>query len=105
MNKTVKKTTAAAGKAPVKPTSGSGKKSFDFAFERENYILMLIGLVVLAIGYLLMVGGGSEDPAVFNEDIFSFRRVVLSPIVIVAGMLIEVVAIMKKPKHKKNDVA
>jgi hypothetical protein len=91
MNKTVKST--------AKPT----KKSFDFAFEKENYILMIVGLVTLAIGYLLMVGGGSEDPEVFNYDIFSFRRVVLSPIVLVAGMLIEVVAIMRRPRAKKTE--
>ena len=86
----------------VKPTAKPTKKSFDFAFEKENYILMIIGLAVLAGGYLLMVGGGSEDPDVFNYDIFSFRRTVLSPIVLVIGMLIEVVAIMRKPRAKKT---
>ncbi|MDR1973063.1 MAG: DUF3098 domain-containing protein [Bacteroidales bacterium] len=96
MSKTIKKTQA-------NKVIAERKKSFDFAFEKENYILMIIGLVVLAIGYLLMVGGGSEDPDVFNYDIFSFRRVVLSPIVLVAGMLIEVVAIMKKPKKNNTD--
>ncbi|MDR0762882.1 MAG: DUF3098 domain-containing protein [Bacteroidales bacterium] len=87
----------------VKSTAKQTKKSFDFAFEKENYILMIVGLVVLAIGYLLMVGGGSEDPEVFNYDIFSFRRVVLSPIILVAGMLIEVVAIKRKPRTKKTE--
>ena len=74
-------------------------KSHEFAFGRENYILMIIGLVVLAIGYVLMTGGGSDDPNVFSEEIFSFRRITLAPIIILLGFAIEVVAIMKKPKE------
>ncbi|MEG2666812.1 MAG: DUF3098 domain-containing protein, partial [Bacteroidales bacterium] len=81
------------------------KKLFDFAFGKENYILMIVGLVVLAIGYLLMVGGGSEDPNIFNEELFNTRRLVVSPLVLLAGIIIEIVAIMKKPidKNDKND--
>ena len=58
----------------------------DFAFTKDNYRWMLIGLAVLLLGYLLMVGGGSPDPKIFNPDIFSFRRIVLSPIVIIARL-------------------
>ena len=71
----------------------------DFAFGKENYRWMLIGLGVLLLGYLLMSGGGSDDPKVFNPDIFSFRRIVLAPCVIIAGFLIEVYAILKKTKE------
>lgn len=56
-----------------------------FALDGHNYRLMIIGVVVVVIGYLLMVGGGSDDPNVFNEEIFSFRRITLAPIVVMAG--------------------
>lgn len=70
-----------------------------FPFTRENYVLMIIGLVVVLIGYLLMVGGKSPDPNEFYPDqVYSFRRITLSPIVIIIGFLIEIYAIMKKPK-------
>jgi len=70
----------------------------DFAFDRENYRLMLIGLALIAIGFILMIGGGSKDPSQFNPDIFSFRRITLAPILILAGYVVEIFAIMKKPK-------
>jgi hypothetical protein len=69
-----------------------------FAFGKENYRLMLIGLVFIAAGFLLMIGGGSSDPNQFNPEIFSFRRITLAPILILAGYVIEIFAIMKKPK-------
>lgn len=69
-----------------------------FAFGKENYRLLIIGLVVILIGFLLMIGGGSDDPAVFSEDIFSFRRMTLAPILVLAGYIIEIFAIMKRPK-------
>jgi hypothetical protein len=68
----------------------------DFAFGRINYILMLAGLGVILLGFILMSGGGSEDPAVFNEDIFSFRRITLAPLLVLAGFVIEIFAIVKK---------
>ena len=74
------------------------KPSVDFAFGRENYILMLAGIALIFIGFLLMAGGGSEDPAVWDGSIFSARRITLAPIVVMAGFVVEVVAIMKKPK-------
>ena len=70
----------------------------DFAFGKENYRLMLIGLALIAIGFILMIGGGSKDPSQFNPDIFSFRRITLAPILILAGYVVEIFAIMKKPK-------
>jgi hypothetical protein len=59
---------------------------------------MFIGFAVLFIGYLLLVGGGSDDPNVFNYEMFNFRRMVVSPLVITAGFVIMFVAIMKRPK-------
>lgn len=59
---------------------------------------MLIGLAVIALGFILMVGGGSDDPAVFNEGMFNFQRLTLSPLLILAGYVIGIFAIMKKPR-------
>ncbi len=70
----------------------------EFAFGKENYRLMLIGLAFIVLGFLLMVGGGSTDPNKFNPEIFSFRRITLAPILILAGYVIEIFAIMKRPK-------
>jgi len=67
-------------------------------FGRDNYKWVLIGLAFLVVGFLLMIGGGSNDPDVFNEGIFSFRRLTLSPILILVGFGIQFYAIMKKPK-------
>ncbi len=79
-------------------TASSKKTSTLYAFGRENYLLMIVGLVVMLIGYLLMIGGGSKDPNVFNYKMFDFQRMTLSPIIIFIGILIELVAIFKKPK-------
>ena len=73
-----------------------------FVFNKQKYIIMLIGLAIIFSGFLLMMGGGSEDPNVFNEDLFSFRRITLAPILILAGFILEVYAIMKKPKMDDN---
>ena len=68
-------------------------------FDKQNLRLMLIGAVVIAIGMALMVGGKSSDPAVFNEnEVYSFTRLTVAPILIIAGLVIEIVAIFKKPK-------
>jgi membrane-bound ClpP family serine protease len=67
---------------------------------RRNYMLMLIGVGLIIVGFLLMAGGGSDDPAVFNEKMFSFRRITLAPIVVMAGFALEVYAIMSRPKGK-----
>lgn len=69
----------------------------------ENYKLMLIGFAVILLGFILMIGGGSEDPVnVFNEEMFSFRRITLAPVVVLAGFVFEIYAIMKKPKEENN---
>lgn len=79
------------------------KPQFQFAFEKENYLWMIIGVVVLAIGYILLIGGGSENPNEFNYSLFDTRRLVIAPILIVAGLIIEVYAIMKKAKKDKTN--
>lgn len=71
----------------------------DLAFGKENYKLLLIGLAFIVAGFVLMIGGGSDDPKVFNEAMFNFRRITLAPILILTGYVIEIFAIMKKPKE------
>lgn len=74
-----------------------------FAFDKENYKWLLIGLVFLLVGYLLMIGGGSEDPDVFNYGMFNFQRLTLSPILLMIGYAIGIYAIMKKPKNANQE--
>lgn len=75
-------------------------KNTGFAFTRTNYILLLIGLVVILCGFLLMLGGRSEDPNVFNPEIFSTRRITVAPIVVLAGFALEVFAILYRPRKQ-----
>lgn len=74
------------------------KKDAGFALGKENYRLIAIGFIIIVIGFILMVGGGSDDPEVFNPDIFSFRRITLAPLLLLAGFIFEIYAIMKKPR-------
>jgi hypothetical protein len=68
-------------------------------FGKENYMLMLAGLLVLGLGFFLMAGGKSSDPKVFDtNEVYSATRITVAPILIVLGFIIEIVAIMKKPK-------
>jgi hypothetical protein len=70
-----------------------------FAFGKENYRILIIGVVIVVIGYLLMIGGGSDDPTKFNADeIFSTRRITVAPIVILAGFVVVLLGIMRKSK-------
>lgn len=71
-----------------------------FIFGRKNYKFMLIGLGIIALGFILMAGGGSDDPNVFNEAIFSWRRIRLAPTLILIGFAIEVYAILLNPDTK-----
>lgn len=73
-----------------------------FLFGKENYYLMFAGLIIIVIGFMLMSGGRSSDPNVYSQEIFSFRRITLAPIVILLGFALEVYAIMKKPKAKSE---
>jgi membrane-bound ClpP family serine protease len=69
-----------------------------FAFHKENYLFLIAGIVLIVVGFLLMLGGGSDDPKVFSEALFDFRRLTLAPILILAGFIVEIYAIMKRPK-------
>ena len=73
------------------------EKKGEFLFGKRNYVIMLIGIVFIALGFILMAGGGSDDPAVFNEEIYNFRRIRLAPTLVLLGLAIEIYAIMAKP--------
>ena len=76
------------------------KNQLELAFTRTNYKLLLIGIAIVVLGYVLMSGGGSGDPNVFDESqIFSARRITVAPIVCLIGYLFVVYAIMKKPSE------
>nr|WP_309757797.1 DUF3098 domain-containing protein [Flavobacterium sp.] len=70
----------------------------EFLFDKINYKILLIGIGVITLGFILMAGGGSEDPTVFNEDIFNFRRIRLAPTTVLIGFGITIYAILKNPK-------
>ena len=70
----------------------------EFLFDKVNYKILLIGIAVIALGFILMSGGGSDDPKVFNEDIFNFRRIRLATTTVLIGFGITIYSILKKPK-------
>ena len=78
----------------------SNEKKQVFVFEKTNYQIMLAGVALLVIGFWLMSGGGSDDPNVFNPEIFNFRRLTLAPIVVLGGFGVVMYSIMWKPKAK-----
>lgn len=69
-----------------------------FVLEKKNYILLAIGFGIILLGFILMAGGRSDDPNVFNPEIFNFRRITLAPLLLLIGFIVEIVAIMWKPK-------
>lgn len=71
----------------------------EFLFGKANYTILLIGLVVIALGFILMSGGSSDDPNVWSEDIFSFRRIRLAPTTVLIGFGIVIYSIFKKDKN------
>lgn len=80
-------------------------KSKSELFSRDNYMLMLAGLILLAVGFFLMAGGKSTDPKVFNSgEIYSNTRITVAPALIMLGFILEIFAIMKKPA-RKNDTS
>lgn len=72
-----------------------------FAITPKGLRLMVVGLVVMVAGYILMCGPAVKDPAVFNYDMFDFRRIIVAPVVIVCGIIVEIVAIMRTGKKKE----
>ena len=81
-----------------KGTNGEQVQDQRFALSRKNAVWILAGFGLMIFGYILMTGGGAKDPNVFNEEMFSFRRIVLAPLLIFAGFVFEIWAIM----HKKS---
>lgn len=73
-------------------------ESQEFLFGKKNYIIMLIGGIFIALGFILMAGGGSDDPEVFNEAIFNWQRIRLAPTLVLIGLGIEIYAILADPK-------
>ena len=91
-----KATTTTVAAAPAKPKSIPN--SLPFLFDKQNYMIMVAGIVVIIIGFLLMTGKANDNPNVFNaEEIYSFRRITLAPVVVMIGFLIEIYAILKRP--------
>jgi fumarate reductase subunit D len=83
-------------------TKNENKEKMNFALGRENYKLLAIGFVIIVIGFILMIGGKSESPDKFSQNIFSFRRITLAPIVVLAGFVFEIWAIMKRPRDTEK---
>ncbi|MDT8346689.1 MAG: DUF3098 domain-containing protein [Flavobacteriaceae bacterium] len=77
------------------------KNKPQFIFSKKNYRYMLIGLGVIALGFILMAGGSSDDPNVFNPEVFSFQRIHLAPMLVLLGFGIEVYAILLKPDSEE----
>ncbi|KRO75181.1 MAG: DUF3098 domain-containing protein [Bacteroidetes bacterium] len=69
-----------------------------FLFDKTNYLLFAVGLALIVLGFILMAGGGSEDPNVYNEALFNARRITWAPLLIVLGFVVEVFAILRRPK-------
>ena len=84
-------------KEVAKPQNAAPQESRGL-FGKENYTYMLAGVVLIAIGFLLMMGGSSKDGSFDVNEVYSFRRITLAPIVILLGLAVEVYAIMRKPK-------
>ncbi|NVO21312.1 MAG: DUF3098 domain-containing protein [Bacteroidetes bacterium] len=91
------KETKVVASAPIKKKAD--ETGPEFAFGKENFIILYIGLALIVLGFIFMLGGGSNDPKVFNNAIYDFQRLTLAPILILAGFVVELFAIMKKPKE------
>jgi len=73
-----------------------------FMFKKKNYTFLFIGLIFIALGFILMSGGASDDPNVFNPEIYNFRRIRLAPTLVLIGLGIQIYAILLNPDKKKN---
>jgi hypothetical protein len=85
-----------------KNTASTEEKSKFMPFRKDNYMFLLIGLGFIIIGFIFMIGGSSGDVDVFSTEVYSFRRITLSSILIVLGFVIEIYAIMKQPKEENK---
>ncbi|MCL7752835.1 DUF3098 domain-containing protein [Polaribacter sp. Z022] len=70
----------------------------DFLFGKRNYIIMIVGIIFIALGFIFMAGGGSDNPEVFNEEIYNWQRIRLAPTLVIIGLGIEIYAILANPK-------
>lgn len=85
-------------KSEVKTAAQPNIQNLPFVFDKVNYAIMITGIIVIVIGFMLMSGGATKDPNIFPADeIYSFRRITLAPIVVLIGFGIEIVAILRKP--------
>ncbi|MDC6364212.1 MULTISPECIES: DUF3098 domain-containing protein [Flavobacteriaceae] len=78
------------------------KPTKEFIFQKKNYLFLFIGLAFIALGFILMAGGGSDDPEVFNPNIYSFRRIRLAPTLVLIGLGIQIYAILLNPNKNKE---
>ncbi len=76
----------------------SNQQEQEFLFGKRNYIIMLVGIVFITVGFIFMSGGGSDDPTVFNEEIYNWQRIRLAPTLVIIGLAIEIYAILADPK-------
>jgi hypothetical protein len=79
--------------------TATGKQDQRFLFDKRNYLLFAVGALLIVVGFVLMGGGGSDDPNVFNPEIFSSTRISVAPILVLSGFVVNVFAIMLKPKQ------
>ncbi|MDR1406248.1 MAG: DUF3098 domain-containing protein [Prevotellaceae bacterium] len=92
-----------ATKKPAATADKAAKQTAWFAVDKQNYKYIALGFGVIVLGFLLMLGGRSDNPDVFDgSKLFSFTRVTLAPVVVIAGFVIEIYAIMRKPKTTEN---
>lgn len=99
-------TTKNTSKKPVnKPVSKKQTSVWasGMPFRKINYVLMISGILILILGYFLLSGGGTDNPTEFSEAIFDTRRLYIGPIILVIGFLVELVAIMYRPKIKEEE--
>ena len=84
-----------------KKSNTNQKKKPQFIFQKKNYIFLFIGIAFIALGFILMSGGGSDDPNVFNPEIYNFRRIRLAPLLVLIGLGIQIYTILLDPSKKK----
>ncbi len=72
----------------------------EFAVSKKNFLYIIVGFLIVVLGYALMVGGGSDDPNVFNYKMFNAQRIIIAPLLIIGGFIVQIIFILKRPKNK-----
>ncbi|NDV41765.1 DUF3098 domain-containing protein [Flagellimonas sediminis] len=85
-----------------KKNNNDQKTNREFIFHKKNYLFLFIGIAFITLGFILMSGGGSDDPNVFNPDIYNFRRIRLAPTLVLIGLGIQIYAILLNPNKNKE---